>query len=185
MPTWLYKPVKIPNLIEIQKEFLAVILDIIEDVESATPNYILVPSNQIQSNSPATSAYLDSLGLLGRWVYTAFVTGNHGVSVPMHVDTVDWQNRCFGLNIPVLNCDNTYTAFFNAIITTPVDAIRPEQQPAFMCDATTAVEIGRVECSQPYWANVSMPHQPIMGHNKSRIVASLRFSPELHDIFSD
>jgi hypothetical protein len=183
--TWLYKKVNIPNLVTIQQELLAVSTTVIKDVDNLTPDFHYIPRTDIENLLPKTQKYLDQLGLLDRWKYLALITGNQGTSLPIHVDTIDWTTRSYGLNIPVLNCASSFTVFYRAEIDRPTqDDPADPRASAFYCKEDTAVEIDRIEAINPCWVNICIPHCPIVNHQLPRILASLRFSPEVHDFLN-
>jgi hypothetical protein len=182
-PSWCYRPVAINNIQTLQQELLAVAQHEIKDIQQLQPNFHYIPREQIEHLMPECMQFLDGLGLLSRWKYLAFVTGNHGHSLPLHVDTRDWTTRCYGLNIPVLNCAGSYTVFYRAAIDRPTqqDPTDPRAS-AWFCREDTAVEIDRIESVQPHWVNVCIPHRPLITHDLPRILSSFRFSPEVHDL---
>ena len=183
--TWLYKKVNIPDLVTIQQELLAVSTTVIKDVDNLTPDFHYIPRTNIENMLPKTQEYLDQLGLLDRWKYLALITGNQGTSLPIHVDTIDWTTRSYGLNIPVLNCASSFTVFYRAEIDRPTqDDPADPRASAFYCKENTAVEIDRIEAINPCWVNICIPHCPVVNHQLPRILASLRFSPEVHDFLN-
>jgi len=185
-PTWLYKKINVPHLADIQKELMLVSTCVIKDIENLIPDFHYIPRASIDFMLPITKAFLHDLGILDRWKYLALITGNHGSSLPLHVDGTDWVNRAYGLNLPVLNCKDSFTVYYNAEILCPaIDDADDPRASALYCREDTAVEIDRIEVSNPYWANVIVPHRPIVTHQLPRILASFRFDPELHDLLND
>lgn len=184
-PTWRYRYVTIPNLETIQSELYEAFNIVYDnDVNQMTPDYVFGRGYIIEEYLPKTKEFLNELGILDRWAFVGFVTGNKGESLPLHVDTLDWKRICYGLNIPVLNCEKTYTAFYDAQVKERAYSDK-ERKTAHICDEETAIEIDRVECDRPMWINHTIPHKPIMTHEKPRIMASLRFFPEVHDLLGD
>ena len=183
-PSWLYQHVDIPKLDRIVQELQCALPFFLGNVNDLQPDFVYVLKDKIASHLPVTSDYLQQMGLLDRWRYLAFITGNRGQSLDIHVDTLDFTTRCYALNIPVLNCNNTYTVFYQA---QTLDHFTDKDDPrasAIRCDPATAVEIGRVELDRPNWTNITIPHQPVMNHDLPRVLASFRFSPEVHDLFT-
>lgn len=181
-PQWHYRYIDISNLEEIQIELFNAFVDVHgNDFDNMKPDYVFGRGYKIQHHLPKTKEFLDALGILERWAFVGFVTGNKGDSLPLHVDTLDWKRICYGLNVPVLNCDNTYTAFYDAQLKERAYDDR-ERKTAYICEEKGAIEIDRVECDRPMWINHTIPHRPIMNHDKPRVMASLRFFPELHDV---
>ena len=117
------------------------------------------------------------LRLLGSLRYVGFVSVSASKNFPPHIDTLD-----VGLNIPLYNCDNTYTVWYDAKI---LDQPFPDHvigtktvKNARIVDQKNAVEIGRVEANQPWWINTNVAHRPETHHDKLRLAASIRFCPE-------
>ena len=184
-PTWLYKRIDIQNLAEIQQELITASKTVIKNINELTPNFHYIPRDNIDSLLPNTKIYLNELGLLDRWKYLALITGNTGTSLPLHVDTIDWTTRSYGLNIPVLNCADSFTVFYQAEIDCPTqDNPADPRSSSFFCKQDTAVEIDRLESINPCWVNICIPHRPIINHQLPRILASFRFSPEVHDLLN-
>ena len=99
--------------------------------------------------------------------------------------SLEWQRCCFGLNIPILNCEDSWTVWYDA-----ETDLSPEfneydvRKSARRCLSENAVELCRMPASTPAWVNISIPHRPVTTHNKLRAVISARFMPELHDYFN-
>ena len=183
-PTWLYKQIDVPNLDTIQQELLNVAKCIINDIDTLIPNFHLVLREEIDAMLPYAKEYLDELGLLERWKYLAFITGNGGTSLPLHVDSTEWEFNAYGLNIPVLNCKNSFTVFYNATLSQSIYESTDPRSVAQFCDQDTATEIDRFEATNPCWVNICIPHRPEVLHTLPRILASFRFRPELHDVLN-
>jgi len=172
-PKWRYRHVEISNLRVIQTELFNAFTRVhVDDIDSMKPDYVFGRGYIVEQDMPQTKEYLRSLGILERWAFVGFVTGNKGQSLPLHVDTLDWKRICYGLNIPVLNCEDTYTVFYEAKLKDRAYSDK-ERKTAYICEEDGAVEIDRVECKNPMWINHTLPHKPIMKHDKPRIMASL------------
>lgn len=183
-PTWLYKPVDVPNLKEIQQELIPVL-------EKEVPNYTQIPNkfayvlrDKIEPYAPLYTQFINSLGLLDRWHYSAFIMVSNGNLFPIHVDSLNWQTRCYGLNLPLVNCEDSYTVFYDAEIDSSeiTERNNPTNSARVIKDDTIAVEIGRWDASKPAWINIRIPHNPVANHNNPRVLISARFRPEIHDI---
>lgn len=183
-PRWLYKEIEVDNLTEIQQELLPILYNTFPDFDNESPHFTSLQREQIEPYAPLYRKFIDSLGILDRWSYCAFVTTNLDKKFPVHVDSLIWQERCYGLNLPLINCEGTYTVFYDAEI---------EEMP-FMNNGdsrysarrikpgTVPTEIGRLEASNPAWVNTSIPHAPVSTHSKPRAIISARFRPEVHDL---
>jgi hypothetical protein len=184
---WCYLKIDIENLPVIQQELLLAFNNLFPDQSKIVGDFVQIWRKDIESRLPETKKFLKKINLLDRWTYMAFITGNHGMSIPMHVDDIvtSPNARCYSLNIPVLNCENSYTVFYDAKILDPIYEPSDIRKTALRCDENTAAEIDRLETSQTAWVNVTKPHKPVLNHNFPRAVASLRFHPELHDYFAN
>ena len=115
--------------------------------------------------------------MLGSFHWIGFVSVDASKEFPPHIDTLD-----VGLNIPLSNCDDTFTVWYDAKIldqSFPKHVIgSPLVENARIVDKKNAVEIGRVESNRPLWLNTNVAHRPETHHDKLRMAASIRFYPE-------
>lgn len=186
-PTWFYKLIEIENLAEIQEELKSALYVLHPNFDTALPTYFYHVKENMQSLVPKYMRYMDSIGVLDRWRGTAIIStnGDYGMKFPIHIDSENWVEICYGLNIPVINCEGTYTVWYDAEIADQyVDSIGvPKAAMTKYIDHTKPItEVARLEITQAAWVNVSIPHAPRSTHNKPRAVFSARFAPELHDI---
>jgi hypothetical protein len=181
-PTWFYKTVDVPNLELIQQQFQEIVLELISLDEPI--KYFHIDRALIENRVPSYAKLIDSLGLLDRWAYSAIIATN-GEEFPIHVDAIEWDRRCYALNLPVMNCDDSYTIWYDAEIEQdPIDPNPANKRSlAKGCVPGTAIEVCRMPAATPAWVNIALPHRPYTCHAKLRVVVSARFSPELHDYF--
>jgi hypothetical protein len=96
---------------------------------------------------------------------------------PAHVDV----KADIGLNIPLLNCDGTYTVWYDGQVMSgpgPDYTLGSEEaKNAKPGDPNSLIEIDRCHANRPLWINVNVLHRPVTTHNKFRVAASLRFFP--------
>lgn len=184
-PSWFYKPVQIENLEQIQKELLTVLYKKIPNFDTAPPLFHYTSREEVESYAPLYTAYIESLGLLDKWIASPIITTNYQYKFPIHIDNSDWHTNCYGLNIPIINCEDTYTVWYDAEIQEERPELAksdPKNVSRLMKPGTPTTEIARWHMKDPAWINVSIPHAPVSNHNKPRALISARFSPELHDI---
>jgi len=189
-PSWFYKPVQIENLEAIQKELLTVLYKRVPNFDTAPPMFYYTSREEVESDAPLYTAYIESLGLLDKWIVSPIITTNYHQQFPIHIDSSDWYTKSYGLNIPIINCEDTYTVWYDAEIDYGATVVkqRNEEEASRISVArlvkpnTTSTEIARWHTKDPAWINVSIPHAPVSNHNKPRALISARFSPELHDI---
>ena len=195
-PSWCCRPVQIKNLMDIVPQLRTLLYKIKPDfgnLKNGQIMYIPVERKLIDHDCPLYSKYIESLNLLDRWEFSLIsVIGPRDTDLDMdklfnkiHVDTTNWNYRCYGLNIPIINCENTYTVWYEGTIDeteikTDKNRLRSAKN---LVPGSRYVEIHRHESSVPAWINVSIPHMPLNYHNKPRAVISARFTPEIHEYF--
>lgn len=186
-PNWLYKKVDFKSLLPIfQKEFLELVYDIDPKLPSRD-NYLVSSTDpdHIKKFCPYFYRYLKALKI-EQWLNrVGFVI----VSKPKKLIHSDFPAASYALNIPVLNCQNTYTVWYQSAITnkTATDYNSPSWQevglsPLYENDG--AIEIGRIHCLEPHWVNVEVPHTPECHHSNLRINCTVRFTDEIYQYFS-
>jgi hypothetical protein len=184
-PSWFYKLIEIKNFVEIQEELKQALYQINPNFDNEIPNYFYHPKDKLETLVPKYMEYMDSIGVLHRWRGSSIISTNYGMKFPIHIDSENWLEVSYGLNIPVINCEGTYTVWYDATVsTTYVDklGVPKERMTKYIDNTKPIVEIERLEMIQPAWINVSIPHAPVSTHNKPRAIFSARFEPELHDI---
>jgi hypothetical protein len=183
-PTWCWKPFDdVPELLEIQKEFQH-----IQQLQFPGLNqndFLYVDKDILEHHAPVYCEFLKRIKLYKRRSDTALISSYGSKPFPIHIDGEDWENRCFALNLPVYNCDQSYTVWYKGTrsglpggYTDPND----NRSDAILYDEATAVEIDRMPASTPAIVNISVPHRPVTLHGKLRYLVSTRFGPELFDI---
>lgn len=179
----MYKPISVDNLEAIQQELVPVLYKEIPNFDSAGSQFVYVLREKIEPHAPLYTKFIESLGVLDRWHYSAFVTTNTD-SLFVHVDSLTWRTRCYGLNLPLVNCEGTYTVFYDAEINDQpfCDSSDPINSAKKIKPGTSAREIARVEATTPMWVNTCIPHAPVTTHSRPRAIISARFRPELHDL---
>ena len=183
-PLWRYKPITVDNLEAIQAELLPILNREYPAFETGKPTFCFVLREKIEPFAPLYTKFIDSFGILDRWHYSAFITITADYNFPIHVDSLNWQSRCYGLNIPLINCEDTYTVFYDVEIESEdvFGKSDPMNSSRIIKKDTIATEIDRMPASQPAWVNTSIPHTPVSLHNRPRAIISARFRPELHDL---
>ncbi len=185
-PTWLYKPIEVKNLAQIQNEILPILL-------RKMPNFIHEPYDFFQllpediiTYAPSYVEFIKTFGIYERWYMSAVITTNKGIDFPIHVDSRDWNTVCYGLNIPIINCEGSYTVWYDTEIGGPFHPPGDFRERAcHQKEGSPAKEIGRWDANKPAWINVSIPHRPESAHIKPRAVLSARFEPDLHDLLHE
>ena len=175
-----YKPATVDDLQLIVREILECL-----DAESEGSNFFIQDTDRFRAHCPALCDYLRSIDLYTRWSFTGIAKLDARGVLPLHSD-----GRCrWALNLPIQNCEQSYTIWYNAEV--KEDVVKPVVIDGVATAATyvkyqeeTAVEIDRVCSNQPLWVNVHTPHSAVNLGDQTRILLSLRFSPELDDILN-
>jgi hypothetical protein len=174
-----YKPADVGNYKLIASEVLSCLSDLPDGNK-----FFIRDTDYFKQNCPALCSYLKSINLYDRWNRTGISKLDAGGRLPLHSDG---RCRC-ALNVPILNCGDSYTIWYSAEV---ADSIKPVMINGAPTDATyiayqeeCAIEIDRVCSDQPLWVNVQTPHTGINYSDKTRMVLTLRFDPELDDIFN-
>ena len=195
-PTWCYKRIyNVPHVSEIQSELLGFMVKIKPNISEWNTDVVYLPKDKIVGNLPLYENYLKSINVFDRWHYSLLVYNNNGEKLPIHVDSTNWEGRCYALNMPALNCQNTYTVWYDAEIDDSVENsqstndkyvdIRSDNLKStarIIKNGAVATEIDRLETDSPAWINYTIPHTGLCYHNNPRAMFSSRFNPELHDI---
>jgi hypothetical protein len=184
-PDWLYQtPALDDNVLSvIQKELIELSIhtkdNMLVPYTSTFVAYGMLPLERknVFDVCPTLIQELQRLELLDNFFNVCFISVDASKEFPPHIDTDD-----VGLNIPLYNCDNTYTVWYDAKI---LDQPVPDHvigtlhvKAARIVDEKNAVEIVRVEANRPLWINTNVAHRPETHHNKLRMAASIRFYPE-------
>ena len=180
-PDWLYHEPNIESDVVaiIKKELLKLsVVDRPNNLVEYTSTFVAASQELTHKLCPTLIQQLDKFNLLKDFCFVAFISVVGQKEFPPHVDV----GTDVGLNIPLMNCEDTYTVWYDAKI---VDRELPTYvigsdvaHMARVCDPRTAVEIGRCDSNQPYWINTNVPHRPETHHNQFRLAASIRFHPD-------
>lgn len=136
----------------------------------------------IERICPNVVNYLKSEQIYDHLYYICFII-NQGTGTPIHNDGF---GPIYGLNIPILNCENTSTVYYKAkFLPRRTVEGNSESFPAvgygFWADEESAVEVGRLDATVPHWLDVTAPHKAEVFHDLLRINCSIRF----HDTIID
>lgn len=194
-PDWLYKPAKINQEFykPIQKELQQVFYYKFKDIpakEIKSQFVIPAPKEYIVDNCPFLMQQLKEYNLFDHFLALAMIIVGPRDSYPIHVDTINEGFMSVGLNIPVLNCEDSYTAWYESEILyhesfdSHIIAAKG-YTTAIPCDNENFVEIERCNANSPNWINVVKPHNAVCNHTKLRVNSSLRFNKRLFEMIAD
>lgn len=186
--TWLYKPANIdPELY--RAELVALLKHYIPNLELETSPHFLPITEHSKFKELCSTLYakICSWGLGDRLAELSFIIIPPNGHFPIHRDYPKWTFRNVGLLMPVLNCEDSYTAIYDAeVVEDTLGGIVGENAYAHRAqrvDELRAVEIARVPSNSANWLNVYQPHAPVVTHKNYRVTFSIRFRPELFDYF--
>ena len=89
----------------------------------------------------------------------------------------DYTDSIARINIPLLNCEGTWTTFYENVQSKRL--MLPTGAPFYATTNRDYVEVDRVETNQPTIVRISEGHNVIMDENRSpRIMLTLSFNPD-------
>lgn len=176
-PEWLYHPANIsPDLVPaLSKELLALYYHVANINEVLNLSGFLVSRETEEfhnSTCPIVMSMLTRLKIRDLFQYFCFITEVNDQPSDVHVDSF----FDFGLNIPVLNCHDSATVWYDSEPTEKNLSVLNSESDALSCQTEDMKEIGRCDANVPHWINVNVPHRPLVMHDQFRVNASLRFS---------
>lgn len=177
---WFYSLVNIPDLVTIQQELLQV-RDTDTHTWSTNKFYKNVAAAPVLHRCPVLSQYLNSVGLLKntvRFLYSQYLGSN--VSTP-HVDAYDPIFCSESLNIPLVDCENSYTVWYSTDREKLIDSTGAELKHSAqyaLCPSKDAVEIKRLHAIAPAVVNTTILHKAD-AQSDSRVVCGIRFNRAL------
>ena len=174
-PNWYFSYVEIPKLKEIQLELLSLKYSKIISYQKS-PFYYNVLKEDIV-DCPELFEYLKSKELFGKFKRLLFSTNGPTQDVT-HVDGYNPLTRNhFSLNIPLIDCENSYTVFYDY---KGKHLIYNQDTYNFFAWMTLdkVKELTKVECVKPMLVNTTILHRGIM-EKKSRTIVGIRFSSPL------
>jgi hypothetical protein len=185
-PEWLYKPIVVDNLTTIQQEFQTIVNTHYTTMFDDWKSSWLYPIDRtiIEQSAPTYITWLKELKLYDRWATSFFATsyGTSGNEQTVHIDNIDYKERCFSLNIPILNCEDSWTVWYKTKENSGVAGYIPHYSMALgFSELDIEGELGRMPATQPAFINVGLPHRPWSNHVEPRIILSTRFNPEIFD----
>jgi hypothetical protein len=135
---------------------------------------------------PNTAKLLNDLKLVKYFRHIGLFWLRPGLSeLPIHIDD-PLHKENIALNIPVMNCADSYTVWYDAEIDyntkIPDYATDGKYDPGGRVIKGSAREIDRVNCSFPSWVNLAVPHQGVYTGSAERINASFRFTDKFYDL---
>jgi len=183
-PDWLYHTaaVDLDRLPAIRQELASIYYQIPDRHKWGPTTFNMVDDQQlIRDHCPVLCDQLQQMKILNWLSFIGFITVNPAMKFPMHIDNNVGEFE-IALNIPVENCHDSYTVWYNAEISQDpsVPYIKTTgdadiKNTAMLIDESSAVEIGRFSADIPAWININVPHNLVCSHDLIRVGATLRF----------
>jgi hypothetical protein len=96
----------------------------------------------------------------------------------------DYTDSIARVNIPILNCEGTWTTFYENVQSKRL--VLPTGAPFYATTNRDYVEVDRVETNQPTIVRISEGHNVIMDETRSpRIMLTLSFNPDAGLLLED
>ena len=197
-PDWRYTRIKIDDLEQIKTELTSLFWKMYDHSKSF--QFLGFDHNsQHWKQLPILQNWLNANNKIkDRWASCYFSIVNNG-SCPIHVDYTK-PDKCIAINIPLIDCDDSWTVWYEADIDTsmPIKSILHDNQSqnllmpdeheqsdkkyvsgynSFWCQENIAKEIDRARCDTPMIVNISIPHRPVVDHQRLRVLFTLRLIP--------
>ena len=146
-----------------------------------------------KTQAPVLHDILRRMQIDNLWHMLCFIVVSDNKEFPIHIDDYDQTWTAVGLNVPVLNCQDSKTVWYdsspetNPAMPDYISSLSHHATIATKCTSSDVKEIGSCDANIPHWINVSVPHAPVCNHSKLRINSSLRFQFDcsVDDFFVD
>lgn len=167
---WYYSPLSIKNLDNIQKELIQ--LHLTETNRWKTNAFYTNISSKIAINKcAALTQFLHESGILHKFDRLLF--SSHQTTSPfVHVDSLNPVFCQTSLNIPLIDCDGSYTAFYTSDVYPRMSI--DEANFGWLYEHECK-ELCRVEVVQPMLVNTTILHRGITT-KPSRLICGIRFN---------
>jgi hypothetical protein len=168
-----YKPIHIDNLDEIQKEILKLIPENLLDQTTLT---YIENSKNIFLGIPMLSDFLKSKNMYGSVGDIAINITQGKKSGNYHMDSGPYKHS---LNIPIINCENTWINFFKVDSDYKVVTVenKGKTHHFFRYTEDQCELIHKAETKEPYLLGVKTPHRVTNGSDQTRIMLLIRLWP--------
>ena len=192
---WLYKPANV-SADKYNGELMNLIHAVNPNFEStAGRQFYPVDHELFKKTCPDLMSLITKWGLQDRLSEVAIIWLNKGAKFGIHRDFPSWRARNLALNIPIINCNNSYTVWYDVELAKEKDAELQSLDTTYgdnnyikhtqaVKDESKAVEIARIESNRCWWVNVFQPHAPVVNHDNFRALLSVRFWPEIFDVLA-
>lgn len=184
---WLHKEANI-DIEDCLEELTILKNNIIGDLSKrGNSQFIPVELEEFKQTCNTLFNKINDWGIADRIAEIAIILQQGDRKYPIHRDFPSWKMRNIALNLPILNCHDSFTVWYDAELIGQNPAELGDNvytKHSRKVDEETAIEIGRCISTIPQWINVFVPHAPRVGHQLPRVSISIRFHPELFDLVS-
>ena len=188
-PDWLYRPAAIPEgkMLVFSKELHTLHTITQQKTPSIPPNItcfmVVTDLSKFDQLCPELNYFLSQeWGIREHLMHLAFICLSN--DFPMHVHVDGKVEPDIALNMPVLNCHDSFTVWYD-IGPENQQLVRGQEYHNYNISEKLAIsygsiseltEIGRCSVNKSHWVNINVPHQAQSDHNQFRINASFRFN---------
>lgn len=174
-----YKAVDIPGWEDIARElgvlYNTVSFDAVQDL------FTQIPIARMIELSPTLGRWLDSFGYTVKRAAIVKCAANKMDYSP-HVDS---DVSCLAINIPLYNCDQTWTAFYDIVKGGFFQAYQENMAIYYGVTVDAEfVEQCRYQLDRPLLINTKIPHAVFNPTDHMRLALTLRFSNDPWHLFS-
>lgn len=178
----LYKTINIPSQDEIVEELKDNFPLYFGKLDEIKPGFQGCNIPLIKKTCTKLSEFLKRKNLYERWRGAGMSILKENFVLPIHSDSY-LPGRCYALNIPIINCQDSYTIWYNIIDSSKVIKKAYTSNGVLVVsehyEKNNTTEIERICSDSIMFVNVKTPHSGINLNNQTRAVLSLRFIPEL------
>jgi (2Fe-2S) ferredoxin len=160
-----YKTVEIKNL----KELQAAVIKQLPDVVYSTAGIVTDYGPQIAAIPELQQVFEDAN-------LSEHVADLHFICLPPHTELPihnDGHRLFYSFNIPILNCENTYIAWYSST-EEPKKVVHKEGHWYLGVPKETCTEIARAEMSQARIVDIDVLHSAINPNNTNRVLLAVR-----------
>ena len=126
---WLYKPANV-SADKYNGELMNLIHAVNPNFEStAGRQFYPVDHELFKKTCPDLMSLITKWGLQDRLSEVAIIWLNKGAKFGIHRDFPSWRARNLALNIPIINCDNSYTVWYDVELAKEKLGWKPETCP--------------------------------------------------------
>jgi hypothetical protein len=174
-PGWYFSYVNIPNFEDIRLELVNLISTGIRSYQTNSQYYNVLKKDI--NNCPKFFEYLNDTKLINKFNRILFSTNIPRQPVA-HVDGYNEKTKNhFSLNLPLIDCENSYTVFYE--FNGKHLYFNPETYDYYAWMSFDKVkEISKVECNKPVLVNTTILHCGSTDKS-SRTIAGIRFKEPL------